>query len=113
MAKPSKFAHVVYSTRRYEEMVDWYQKVFEATVAYQNPAFVFLTYDDEHHRFAFANLSLLSPPDAAETRGKEASTMSLTPTRIWVIFWRLTNGSKRWASILTGASIWQSHGVPG
>ena len=71
MAKPSKFAHVVYSTRRYEEMVDWYQKVFEATVAYQNPAFAFLTYDDEHHRFAFANLSLLSPSDAAETRGKE------------------------------------------
>ncbi|MDX6304928.1 MAG: hypothetical protein QOI77_1897 [Blastocatellia bacterium] len=25
MAKPSKFAHVVYSTRRFEEMVDWYQ----------------------------------------------------------------------------------------
>ena len=71
MAKPSKFAHVVYSTRRYEEMIDWYQKVFEATVAYQNPAFAFLTYDDEHHRFAFANLSLLSPSNAAETRGKE------------------------------------------
>jgi hypothetical protein len=40
-------------------------------VAYQNPAFAFLTYDDEHHRFAFANLSLLSPSDAAETRCKE------------------------------------------
>lgn len=71
MAKPSKFAHVVYSTRRFEEMVDWYRAVFEATVAYQNPAFAFLTYDDEHHRFAFANLSLLSPNGAAETRGKE------------------------------------------
>jgi catechol 2,3-dioxygenase-like lactoylglutathione lyase family enzyme len=71
MAKPSKFAHVVYSTRRFEEMVDWYRAVFEATVAYQNPAFAFLTYDDEHHRFAFANLSLLSQNGAAETRGKE------------------------------------------
>lgn len=71
MAKPSKFAHVVYSTRRYEEMVDWYLKVFEATVAYQNPAFAFLTYDDEHHRFAFANLSLLSPNGGVETRGQE------------------------------------------
>ncbi len=71
MAKPSKFAHVVYSTRRYEEMVACYRAVFEATVAYQNPAFAFLTYDDEHHRFAFANLSLLSPSDAAETRAKE------------------------------------------
>ncbi|MEK6334752.1 MAG: VOC family protein [Acidobacteriota bacterium] len=71
MAKPSKFAHVVYSTRRFEEMVDWYQTVFEAKVAYQNPAFAFLTYDDEHHRFAFANLSLLSPASAVAPRGKE------------------------------------------
>lgn len=29
MAKPSKFAHVVYQTRRFDEMVEWYQKVFE------------------------------------------------------------------------------------
>ena len=71
MAKPSKFAHVVYSTRRFEQMVDWYQRVFEAKVAYQNPAFAFLTYDDEHHRFAFANLSLLSPASAVAPRGKE------------------------------------------
>ena len=48
MAKPSKFAHVVYSTRRFEEMIDWYQRVFEAKVVYQNPVFAFLTYDDEH-----------------------------------------------------------------
>lgn len=61
MAKPSKFAHVVYSTRRFEEMIDWYQKVFEARVVYQNPILAFLTYDDEHHRFAFANLSALNP----------------------------------------------------
>jgi catechol 2,3-dioxygenase-like lactoylglutathione lyase family enzyme len=61
MAKPVKFAHVVYSTRNFDEMIDWYQKVFEATVVYQNPAFAFLTYDDEHHRFAFANLSAMKP----------------------------------------------------
>ena len=41
MSKPTKFAHVVYSTRRFEEMIDWYQRVFEATVVYQNPAFAF------------------------------------------------------------------------
>src|SRR5215813_4557621 len=61
MAKPSKLAHVVYMTRRYEEMLAWYQAVFEARVQYQNPAFAFLTYDDEHHRFAFANMSVLNP----------------------------------------------------
>jgi len=57
MPGPSKLAHVVYMTRRFDEMIDWYQKVFEARVQYQNPALAFLTYDDEHHRFAFANMS--------------------------------------------------------
>jgi catechol 2,3-dioxygenase-like lactoylglutathione lyase family enzyme len=61
MAKPSKLAHVVYMTRRYEEMLAWYAAVFETRVQYQNPAFAFLTYDDEHHRFAFANMSVLNP----------------------------------------------------
>jgi catechol 2,3-dioxygenase-like lactoylglutathione lyase family enzyme len=66
MAKPSKLAHVVYMTRRYEEMLTWYQAVFEARVQYENPAFAFLTYDDEHHRFAFANMSVLNP-DGTDT----------------------------------------------
>jgi catechol-2,3-dioxygenase len=61
MVKPVKFAHVVYMTRRYDEMVSWYQDVFEATVVHQDPALAFLTYDDEHHRFAIANLDVLSP----------------------------------------------------
>ena len=61
MAKPSKFAHVVYNTRRFDEMIDWYQRVFEAEVVHQNPVLAFMTYDDEHHRFAFANLSAFKP----------------------------------------------------
>ncbi|HXG67490.1 MAG TPA: VOC family protein [Blastocatellia bacterium] len=69
MAKPVKFAHVVYQTRRFEEMLDWYQKVFEANVVYQNPALAFLTYDDEHHRFAFINMSAFKP-DGAEAGGR-------------------------------------------
>ena len=59
--RPTKFAHVVYQTRRFEEMVAWYQKVFEATVVYQNPALAFLTYDEEHHRFAFINMTAFKP----------------------------------------------------
>jgi catechol 2,3-dioxygenase-like lactoylglutathione lyase family enzyme len=65
MPKPSKLAHVVYMTRRFDEMIDWYKTVFEAEVQYQNPALAFLTYDEEHHRFAFANMSVLSPSGAA------------------------------------------------
>lgn len=68
MVKPAKFAHVVYQTRRYAEMIAWYQQVFEATVVHQDPGLAFLTYDDEHHRFAFANLDLIDPDgkDAAQ-----------------------------------------------
>jgi catechol 2,3-dioxygenase-like lactoylglutathione lyase family enzyme len=61
MASPTKLAHVVYMTRRFDEMISWYKSVFEAKVQYQNPALAFLTYDDEHHRFAFANMSVFSP----------------------------------------------------
>jgi catechol-2,3-dioxygenase len=59
--RPSKFVHVVYRTRRFEQMVAWYQTVFDARVQHRNPALAFLTYDDEHHRFAFANLAVLQP----------------------------------------------------
>ena len=63
---PQKFVHVVYRTRRFNQMLEWYQFVFGAKVQYQNPALAFLTYDDEHHRFALANLDVLRP-DEAET----------------------------------------------
>jgi len=64
MAKPTKLAHVVYQTRRFDEMIDWYKKVFEAKVVYQTPALAFLTYDEEHHRFAFINMSAFKPDSA-------------------------------------------------
>jgi catechol-2,3-dioxygenase len=59
--RPSKFVHVVYRTRRFEEMVRWYEIVFDATVQYRNPVLAFMTYDDEHHRFAFINLAAIQP----------------------------------------------------
>jgi len=59
--QPKKFAHVVYRTRRFDEMLKWYTAVFDAKVQYANPVVAFLTYDDEHHRFAFANMSLIQP----------------------------------------------------
>jgi catechol-2,3-dioxygenase len=61
IAQPTKFAHVVYRTRRLEQMLEWYAAVFDAHVQYQNPALAFLTYDDEHHRLAFADMSVLAP----------------------------------------------------
>ncbi|MBX3642681.1 MAG: VOC family protein [Rubrivivax sp.] len=59
--KPTRFCHVVYRTRRFEPMLQWYQAVFDTRAQFQNPVLAFLTYDDEHHRFAFVNLSVLDP----------------------------------------------------
>lgn len=69
--QPTKFAHVFYRTRRFEQMLQWYKTVFGARVQYQNPGLAFLTYDDEHHRFAFANMALFRP-DCAETERQGA-----------------------------------------
>lgn len=56
MAAPSKFAHVVYKTHQFDEMIAWYTRVFDASVVHRDDRLAFLTYDDEHHRFAFINL---------------------------------------------------------
>lgn len=65
---PKALAHVVYRTRRFDEMLNWYHTVFGAKVQHQNPAMAFLTFDDEHHRFALLDLSVVdadgSEPDA-------------------------------------------------
>jgi len=34
---------------RFEQMLRWYQIVFDAKIQHRNPALAFLTYDDEHH----------------------------------------------------------------
>lgn len=67
---PKSLAHVVYRTRRIDEMLDWYSTVFGARVQHQNPAMSFLTFDDEHHRFAFLDLSVVDPEGSEpETKG--------------------------------------------
>jgi catechol 2,3-dioxygenase-like lactoylglutathione lyase family enzyme len=64
MAVPSKFAHVVYKTYKFDEMIDWYKRVFNAKVQHGDDRLAFLTFDDEHHRFAFINMG--------KPRGEEA-----------------------------------------
>lgn len=58
---PRKLAHIVYRSHRFDEMLEWYQFVFDAHVQYQNPALAFLTFDDEHHRLALVNLEVIKP----------------------------------------------------
>jgi catechol-2,3-dioxygenase len=70
MASPTKLAHLLYATRRYDEMVAWYRDVLEARIVSRDPALAFLTYDDEHHRIAIANLEALRPgSDGPDDRG--------------------------------------------
>jgi len=52
--RPTKLAHVVRRTSRFAEMLDWYQVVFGAEIVHSDGTLAFLTYDDEHHRFAIA-----------------------------------------------------------
>ncbi|PBI87718.1 Biphenyl-2,3-diol 1,2-dioxygenase 2 [Variovorax boronicumulans] len=59
---PKKLAHVVMRTPRYAEMVNFYRTVFNASTAFANESLTFLTYDDEHHRFAFLNAPGLGDP---------------------------------------------------
>ncbi len=65
-----RLAHVVFMTRRYEEMIAWYEKVFGAWIVHKDPALTFMTFDEEHHRFAFANLDVLKPDTAAIDSGE-------------------------------------------
>ena len=65
MTAPSKFAHVVYKTHRFAEMIDWYTYVFEAHVRHRDEQLAFLSYDREHHRIAFIDLGPLPPGDTS------------------------------------------------
>ncbi|MEJ2256112.1 MAG: VOC family protein [Woeseiaceae bacterium] len=65
MATAPVFSHAVFMTRRFEEMKAWYMNVFGAEIVHEDPALAFLTYDDESHRFAIANLDVLKPDGPA------------------------------------------------
>lgn len=56
MSTNKKLAHIVLQTDQLPAMKDWYLKVLDAHVVYENPMMSFLTFDDEHHRIAIAQL---------------------------------------------------------
>lgn len=69
--RPKTFAHVVYRTYQFQKMLDWYVTVFNGKVQYQNPVIAFVTYDDEHHRVALLNMSIIKgESDARSPRGQ-------------------------------------------
>lgn len=68
MTPPTKFAHVVFSTHRYDEMIAFYRDVFGSTIQHRDERLCFMTYDEEHHRHAFVNLGPREGAEPAPTR---------------------------------------------
>ncbi|EXJ74049.1 uncharacterized protein A1O5_02343 [Cladophialophora psammophila CBS 110553] len=64
---PKKLAHVVLRTKDLKRMNDFYQKFLGAEIVYGNEFLSFLTYDDEHHRIAIAEIPTDSPKDEASS----------------------------------------------
>lgn len=72
---PRLFAHAVFATPNYQQMIDWYCNVLNARVVAGGPMLSFLTFDDEHHRLAFINRPKLVTRD-----GKQAGVDHLAYT---------------------------------
>jgi catechol-2,3-dioxygenase len=64
---PAKLSHAVLRTTRLKQMVEWYRTVLNAEVLYQNDFLVFMTYDEEHHRIALAQVPGLVEKPARST----------------------------------------------
>ncbi len=66
IVSPSRLAHVVLRTSRFDELLAWYKLVLNATPAFESPTIAFLAYDDEHHRIALIKIPGLAPqPEGA------------------------------------------------
>jgi catechol-2,3-dioxygenase len=67
MASPAKLAHVVLRTGQMKAMLDWYVLVLDGRVAHEGEYLSFMTYDEEHHRVAFAVTGASERPDDKHT----------------------------------------------
>src|SRR6476620_12597303 len=56
MSADKKLAHIVLQTGQLPVLRDWYLSVLDAHVVYENEFLSFITFDDEHHRLAIAQL---------------------------------------------------------
>jgi len=67
MASPAKLAHVVLRTGQMKAMLDWYVQVLDGRVAHEGGYLSFMTYDEEHHRVAFAVTGASERPEDKHT----------------------------------------------
>lgn len=64
---PRLFAHAVFATPNYEQMIAWYGDMLNARIMTKGPLLTFMSFDQEHHRLAFIN-----QPKLAVRDGKQA-----------------------------------------
>ena len=64
---PIKLAHVVLRTKNLKRMNDFYKAFLGAEIIYGNDFISFLSYDDEHHRIAIAEIPSDNPKDQASS----------------------------------------------
>ncbi|MDJ0419817.1 VOC family protein [Rhodococcus opacus] len=80
MSSPAKLAHIVLRTQHVKEMRDWYMTVLDGKIMGENPAEVFITYDDEHHRVALVDMSGLGDhfenPEGAVAAASGSTTLT-------------------------------------
>jgi catechol-2,3-dioxygenase len=70
--RPIKLAHVVLRTANKPAMAAFYKDFLGGHASHENELLSFITYDDEHHRIAIAQLPFLKPKDKT-TCGLEVS----------------------------------------
>jgi catechol-2,3-dioxygenase len=68
MRVDKRLAHIVLQTGQLTALRDWYLKVLDAHVVFENEMLSFMTFDREHHRLAIAQLPQ-SVPRTSTTAG--------------------------------------------
>jgi len=49
---PTRLSHVVFHSKDPKRLIEWYCDALGGEIVFDSPFFVFMTYDDEHHRVA-------------------------------------------------------------
>ncbi len=56
MAADKRFAHIVLQSGQLQAMRDWYLKVLDAQIVYEDRFMSMMTFDEEHHRLGIVQL---------------------------------------------------------
>lgn len=81
MARPTKLAHIVLRTNDKSAMGKFYCDFLGGQMVHENEVLAFITYDDEHHRIALAEIPHLKPKDPS-TCGLEVGHLALSACQI-------------------------------